>query len=70
MVRKSLSANIVARSSSSTRRPAEETARIAAKIVSELFTLQRWANIDPQTPYRREAAARIRALCDELERSQ
>ena len=65
MPKKSLSATVVA-----TSRLASPPKRVAERLASEALTLQRWLDRDPQTPYRREAAARIRELADELERSR
>lgn len=45
------------------------TLTVVELIGRELNTLRAWLSKDPQTPYRREAAARLRQLADELERS-
>lgn len=65
MPTKSLAANIVA--TSRKPRPAKH---VAAHLATEVLTLQRWLERDPRTPYRHEAAARIRQLAAELERDQ
>jgi len=64
---KSVSAHVVAKSAGVKPRP---VGLVMADLETELRTLRRWLDADSDTPYKREAAARIRALCDELERSR
>lgn len=57
----SVAANIVAKSGAATAKPVtlDQALGLAE---AELATLRAWAQIDPNTPYRREAAARLRWL--------
>jgi len=34
---------------------------------AELAALRRWVDVDPRTPWRREAAARLRWIADHIE---
>lgn len=63
MSKKSLSAHVVARSAARKPVPLD---RVLAMVEAELAALRHWVKIDPDTPYRAETAARLRALADQI----
>ena len=67
MPKKSVSAHVVAKSATRKPIPLE---RVLLMAETELASLRQWVKVDPDTPYRAEAAARLRALVNELERSR
>lgn len=62
----SVSANIVAKSGAASGGKPLTLDQALGLAEAELATLRAWVQIDPNTPYRREAAARLRWLADAI----